>query len=332
MMALTLFSGSNRVVNLVLKDHVIRYVELKQLDPPIVQKCGEHFLPAGVIKDGIITDFDLLKDILSDCVTKWKIHKRQVRFLVPDSRLVIRKVPIPKDIKEDEIRGYLYLEMGTSIHLPFEEPVFDIVLLDETEEKKEILLFAAQEEVVSEYAALLEKSQLYPIEADISPLSLYRLFYHAEKRSLDDHLLLIEFNLQTVNTSIFVDDKPIFMKNIPITGTSGEWEASRVHTDKEIMVFTGDTEDYMQLLEDTYTEIDRVLSFYQYTLSHEQHQVTKIVVTGDHPFLDEVTSDIKKRYEQTVMTIPKGYIQSNKEPELPESFYLAGGLALKGVR
>lgn len=73
-MAFTLFSGSNRVVNLVLKDHVIRYVELKQLDPPIVHKCGEHFLPAGVIKDGIITDFtdfDLL-NILGD----WRCHPK----------------------------------------------------------------------------------------------------------------------------------------------------------------------------------------------------------------------------------------------------------------
>ena len=331
-MAFTLFSGSNRVVNLVLKDHVIRYVELKQQDPPIVHKYGEHFLPAGVIKDGIITDFDLLKDILSECVAKWKLHKRPVRFLVPDSRLVIRKVSIPKDVKADEITGYLYLEMGNSIHLPFEEPVFDVVLLEETEEKKEILLFAAEEEVVAEYASLLEKSQLYPIEADISPLSLYRLFFHSENRDPDDHLLLIEFNLQMVNTSIFVNDKPIFMKNIPITGVSGEWESSRVHVDTEIMVFSGDKEDYMQLLEDTYMEIDRVLSFYQYSLSQEQHQVTKIVITGDHPFLDEVIADIKNRYSQSVMTIPKGYIQSNKEPELPEPFFLAGGLALKGVR
>ena len=331
-MAFTLFSGSNRVVNLVLKDHVIRYVELKQQDPPIVHKCGEHFLPAGVIKDGIIADFDLLKDILSDCIAKWKIHKRQVRFLVPDTRLVIRKVSIPKDIKDDEITGYLYLEMGNSIHLPFEEPVFDMVLLKVTEERKELLLFAAEEEVVAEYAALLEKAQLYPIEADISPLSLYRLYFHSGTSDPDDHLLLIEFNLQMVNASIFVKDQPIFMKNIQIIGSVDEWESSRVNPDQEYMVYTGDKEDYLQLLEDTYTEIDRVLSFYQYTLSHEQHQVTKILVTGDHPFLDEIISEMKTRYQQAVITIPKGYIQSNKDADLPDPFFLAGGLALKGVR
>ena len=320
-MAFTLFSGSNRVVNLVLKDHVIRYVELKQQDPPIVHKCGEHFLPAGVIKDGVIADFDLLKDILSDCIVKWKIHKRQVRFLVPDARLVIRKVSIPKDIKDDEITGYLYLEMGNSIHLPFEEPVFDVVLLEVTEEKKEILLFAAEEEVVAEYATLLEKAQLYPIEADISPLSLYRLYFHSGQRNPEDHLLLIEFNLQMVNASIFVNDKPIFMKNIQITGSVDEWELSRVNADTGIMVYMGDKEDYLQLLEDTYTEIDRVLSFYQYSLSHEQHQVTKIVVTGDHPFLEEIIAEMKSRYQQAVMTIPKGYIQSTRKLNCRSPFF-----------
>ncbi len=175
--------------------------------------------------------------------------------------------------------------------------------------------------MVSEYATLLEKSQLYPIEADISPLSLYRLFFHAGKRDSKDHLLLIEFNLHTVNTSVFVNDKPIFMKNIPITGQSSEWELLRINEDQQIMEYSSDKEDYMQLLEDTYTEIDRVLSFYQYSLSHEQHQVTKIIITGDHPYLTEVITDIKNRYDQTVVSIPKGYIQTNKEPELPESFF-----------
>ncbi|QFK72349.1 hypothetical protein F7984_14420 [Pradoshia sp. D12] len=168
---------------------------------------------------------------------------------------------------------------------------------------------------------MLEKSQLYPIEADISPLSLYRLFFHAGKRDSKDHLLLIEFNLHTVNTSVFVNDKPIFMKNIPITGQSSEWELLRINEDQQIMEYSSDKEDYMQLLEDTYTEIDRVLSFYQYSLSHEQHQVTKIIITGDHPYLTEVITDIKNRYDQTVVSIPKGYIQTNKEPELPESFF-----------
>ena len=40
-MAFSFFSGKNRIVNLIFKDYVIRYVELKQVNPPIVHAYGE---------------------------------------------------------------------------------------------------------------------------------------------------------------------------------------------------------------------------------------------------------------------------------------------------
>ncbi len=116
--------------------------------------------------------------ILEECVDEWKIRNRKVRFLIPESLVIIRKVMIPAEIKDDEINGYLYLELGTSIHLPFEEPVFDAVVLSEENDKKEILLFAAPEENVLEYSQLFSDVKLHPIQAEVSPLALYRLYEH----------------------------------------------------------------------------------------------------------------------------------------------------------
>ena len=36
---------------------------------------------------------------------------------------------IPAEVMDDEINGYLYLELGKSLHLPFEDPVFDTAVL-----------------------------------------------------------------------------------------------------------------------------------------------------------------------------------------------------------
>src|SRR5881392_2762970 len=129
-MAFSLFSLRNRIVNLVINDHSIRFVELKQANPPTAQRWSERLLPPGIINDGKIIDAESLANIVEECIDEWKIQRRSVRFIVPDSLVIIRKVSIPAEVQDDEIHGYLYLEMGSSIHLPFEDPVFDFFTLD----------------------------------------------------------------------------------------------------------------------------------------------------------------------------------------------------------
>ncbi|RFU65878.1 type IV pilus biogenesis protein PilM [Peribacillus glennii] len=330
-MDLSFLTGKKRIANIVFKDHVIRYTELKQYNPPVIQTCGEYYLPAGIIKDGKIIDFDALQDIVEQCIDEWKISKRQVRFLVPDPCIVIRKIMIPKDVKNDEIEGYLYLELGSTIHLPFEDPVFDTVILGQNQVKRELLLFAAPEEIVSDYSSLLQACRLSPIAADISPLSLYRLYHLSDPSLVNEHVMLVQFDLQAVNASIFVEDKPIFMRHIPIPDGEDQWEKASLRNNNDgYLLYTGDKEQYMQMLGHTYTEIERVLDFYKYSLNQEQESVTKILISGDHPFLDDFILEMKKRFSIPVHSLEKRYIQTIKGEALASSYYLPAGLALKG--
>jgi type IV pilus assembly protein PilM len=115
--------------NLIIQDHVIRYLDMRQPELLEVKSSGERYLPEGIIQDGIITDGETLLKILEECIEEWGIKGREVHFLIPDSKLVIRKHHIPSVYKVEEIKRYLYLELGSTVHLPFEDPVFDYVLL-----------------------------------------------------------------------------------------------------------------------------------------------------------------------------------------------------------
>ncbi|OIK14344.1 pilus assembly protein PilM [Bacillus sp. MUM 13] len=332
-MPLSFFTGKNRIVNLVIKDHAIRFVEFKQNNPPVVSACGEHYLPSGIIKDGKIMDYGTLQNILEQCLDEWKLSKREVRFLVPDPFVVIRKLSIPKDIKDDEIEGYLYLELGTSIHLPFEDPVFDAVVLGESEEKREILLFAAPEEIVSEYSGLLEESKLRPIAADISALALYRLYFLDDRaRAKKGAVMLLQFDLLTVNASIFADDKPIFMRHIPVSGDIDDWEQGMSRLGNAELVYGGQKEQYFQTFEDSFTEIERVLDFYKYSLNEAQEDISEIVICGDHPYLDDIISRLENRVAASVIKLSRELNDPEQNGLLAPSYYAAAGLALKGVR
>lgn len=57
--------------------------------PVVLQTCVERWLPEGLIRGGVIRDFDTLSMIVDECVQDWGIKARKVRFTVPDSFVVI---------------------------------------------------------------------------------------------------------------------------------------------------------------------------------------------------------------------------------------------------
>ena len=81
----------------------------------------ERFFPSGIISDEN-SDVESFTNILDECIEDWGIKKGNC-IVISNSLVIIRKVSIPTDIKDDEIHGYLYLELGSSIHLPFDGTV-----------------------------------------------------------------------------------------------------------------------------------------------------------------------------------------------------------------
>ncbi|MGG0716316.1 pilus assembly protein PilM [Robertmurraya massiliosenegalensis] len=326
-MEFTLFSRKKRVVNMVITDHSIRYLELKQMNPLIPLRWGERLLPTGIIVNGKINDYETLINILEECVTDWKLKNRQVRFLIPESFVIIRKVSIPAEVNDDEIKAYLYLELGSSIHLPFDEPVFDAVVLSKGEEKQEILIFAAQEENVQEYTALFTEVKLEPVAAEVSPLAIYRLYHHLQKEHKNEDMLVVQFGLNDVNICIFENTVPFFMHHLPIEFNGEQWDKKLNRNGEYELVFIGETSQLSFQLDDAYKEINRLMDFYRYSLHQGKKQVSKILLSGDHPLLAQIKGELERRLEAPLETIELEQL----EEELPHTFYLALGLALKGV-
>jgi type IV pilus assembly protein PilM len=330
-MAFSLFSPRNRIANFVINDHSIRFVELKQVKPPVAQRWSEHLLPPGIIADGKIIDAESLENILDECIDEWRIHKRQVRFIIPDSLVIIRKVSIPAEIQDDEIHGYLYLEMGSSIHLPFEDPVFDIFPLTNNGKTKDILVFAAPEKYVMEYAHLFSDLKLNPIAADISPLTIYRLYYQLGKARENEILFTAQFDLTSVNMCIFEGTTPYVMRNFPLGYDLHKWETKQSNGNISYK-FIGEAGDLAMELEDIFHEINKLMDFYRYSLYIGKKEVTNFLISGDHPMLHLIFEEMKERYELPVDKLEIGDGVKGRAGTLPPKYYLPLGLALKEVR
>ncbi|ANB57420.1 type IV pilus assembly [Anoxybacillus sp. B7M1] len=310
---LKLLKWRHKIANMIIKDHVIRYVEAKPSDPFSIHKWGERELPSGLIQDGKIQDEETLEMILEECVQEWKLKNRRIRFVVPDAVAVIRRIFLPHDLQEDEIRGYLFMELGTTIHLPFEDPVFDFTILEHTDEKWTILLFAAPEELVAHYARLLEKVKLQPIAADVSPLCVYRLFYAADQVEENDHLLIVQMDETAVNVSAFHRHIPIFMRQLLFEPLEEAASASPVHI-----------EEMFQPFEDVYKEIERVMSFYHFSIQQGKEQINRLLLTGDHRYLPQIYQSMQERFD-----VPVEQLSPSLAAAVDSRYHLAWGLGLK---
>lgn len=326
-MALSFFSSRSKVINLVFNDHSVRYVELKQSAPPIPLRWGEKKLSPGIISEGKIVDFETLSMVIDECIDDWKINKREVRFIVPDSIVIIRKLSIPADIEEDEINSYIYLELGATIHLPFEQAVFDTAVISEREDKKEIILFAAPEKNVLEYKELLSEAKLKPIAADISSLANFRLYSLLSKVSEEDNFILLHFDSNLVSMTIFEGAYPLFLRHLSIE--LNDWlDPDRLHNQPSSI---GEVDELNYQFEDVYKEITKLMDFYTYSFTQGKKTIHKIILNGDHPSFLRILTEMKERFTIPVEPILYQGTLQTESAEFPRSQYLGLGLGLKEV-
>jgi type IV pilus assembly protein PilM len=331
-MAFSLSLGNKRTINIIFNDHSIRFLELKSATPPVPQRWGERFLPPGIIEEGKIVDFETLSTILDECIDEWKISRRPIHFVVPDPLVIIRKITVPGDIEEDEIESHLYMELGASIHLPFEDPVFDSYPLGVKDGKKELLLFASPEKYVMEYSELLSGLRLLPVSADISPLALYRLYHSLNGPQPNERLFTVQVNMTSVSMCIFENHIPYFMRQFQLDFDANNWEVLHDRSGASEYKYIGEAFQLEWQFSNIYSEMVKLMDFYKYSANVETSGITKILLVGDHPMLARIHEEMKEQFALPVVVFSTDKIQNNRDRTFPQTHTLALGLSLKEVR
>lgn len=312
---------------IIIKDHVIRYVHAKRPNLAAIHSYGERYLPPGVIRDGKILESATLESILQECVDEWQIKKQNVQFIVPNTYTVLRNVQIPLSVKMDEIKGYFYTVIGETIHLPYDEPAFDIHDLGEQDGQRDVLLIAAPEIRVQEFYDLFEAVKLKPNAADIAALSFYRVFHELDRDNKNDHFLFVQVDILAMNITIFHDQKPVFMRNIKLAIEEERWKL--LNDVDEGIVWEGDEAELISQAKDILTEIGKIMNFYLSTVNQGKFGITKVVMTGDHPFLADIAAICKESLDISVETLKDDDIDAVNGGQVPVRYHEVVGLALK---
>ncbi|WP_033544134.1 type IV pilus biogenesis protein PilM [Planococcus sp. CAU13] len=312
-MALSFLSRKTRVATITIEEDAIRHVDLKSVDPLQVAFAEEFPLPAGVLEDGRITDFEALGSVLDKAVIQWGLSKKSVRFLAPDEFVIIRKVPYPEDVAVDELKGHFFIEIGSTLYLPFDDPVFDVVPYHADSEKPEAIIIASKESVVHDFERAFHDSKLDPVVADITPLALYRLAYLQHDIQMNDHVMLIDLQGNKMTVSIFHEHFPLFMRPVDLS---------------EFSSFAGDPSALMNVI---IAETEKLANFYRYNMNEGEDGITQIICNGEFEEWYTFQARFEGRFSIPVQPLVLKPITTEYGDIVHGRFNRAIGLALKEV-
>ncbi|WKA60008.1 pilus assembly protein PilM [Planococcus shenhongbingii] len=312
-MALSFLSRKARVATITIEEDAIRHVDLKSHSPLQLSCAEELALPAGIIEDGKIIDTEALEAILDKAVNQWGLSKKSVRFLAPDEFVIIRKVPYPEDVETDELKGHFFIEIGSTLYLPFEDPVFDVVPYHTDTEEPEVIIIASKESVIQDYENAIDNVKLKAVVADITPLALYRLAYLQHDFTEDEHVMLIDLQSKKMTISIFHEHFPLFMRPVDLEVSS---------------TISEDPAAVMEVIEE---ESEKLANFYSYNMNGGEVGITKVICNGEYSDWDAFRTRLEERFSLPVLPVVIDAIPSDNSEAVPGRFNRAIGLALKEV-
>ena len=324
---------------MVIDDYVIRMAENSGEELSTVKSLKEEPLPPGLIEYGKINDEIQFYDFMRNIVQKWGIKNQQVRFYVPSSLVIMRPVEFPTHVKEESIKEYFMMEIGETVHLPFQKPIFDIHTFSNSqdqstennsleEDKRQGVLFAVPEAEIIKYTEIFADVSLKPIAADVKELGVYRYFYQMEQVNEEKAYLFFEFNLTSINLSIFYHHQLEFLRYQQLNLDEQAWSANLGENDTLNWTYNGNEQQKTGTIEDQINELERIMSFYRYSLHKGEREVTEIIILGDYPNLKNIFNKVKAQYNISTRLL-SGYLSEAKDQNVETAFIPALGLALK---
>ncbi|MGE7949518.1 type IV pilus biogenesis protein PilM [Lysinibacillus sp. NPDC093688] len=313
-------------VSIEIKDYILRAIVAKGADSS-QWKGYEMPLAQGVVEGSVIHDEMELFDVMKNNVAKWAGKKQNARIFVPDTSVLLKSFEHPNDIEWNELKGYVEMELGQSIHLPFQDPLIDVY--DPKPSDGQAMLFAAPSEEVTKMIGLLLDATLDPQVADIRALCNIRLLEYLQLIKDNRTYLIADWSINELSISIFSYGQLEFLRYQSFDTDLSEWKFEEI--EEFSFSYRLDAEDdYRIILTDQMLEIDRIMNFFKFSLHKGEKSVDEIIILGDNPLLPTIKDLLENNFPTPIIMLNDSVIQKSF-PQFSEEFASLIGLALKEV-
>lgn len=123
-------------LGLEITDTSVKIVELTEpgSERPVVRAAAIERLPAGVVEEGKIMKPTAVIEALQTLLRRAAIKTKRVHLIAPSQMLMVRFLQMP-DLPQKELAKVIDFDVKNNLHLPFENPYYDFMKLNGTNEK-----------------------------------------------------------------------------------------------------------------------------------------------------------------------------------------------------
>jgi type IV pilus assembly protein PilM len=286
-----------------------------------------------IIEDGWIDKGEIINEkeiirALTSVVKQYKLSGLKTYVSFSSHELLLRATKLPLSVPYEELKGSLYMALGESFQLPFQDPIIEIVGTEVLDDQQEVRALAVPEESVNKMVHMLKAAKLRPVVMDVPFLNLYRLFQEQFHLTDQQNILLIHAELDVVQMSMFHKHEPIYVRTFTLAPPT-EFSAFESRTGYQYIEISKEDVVFTEHLNTIKKEIDRLQSFYQFNLQQGKQKIDTICLAGDHPYICE----LEKSYED-INDIATYYLHeqlwgTKTGFKIPDSFAELVGLSWK---
>ncbi|WP_100405003.1 pilus assembly protein PilM [Bacillus solitudinis] len=267
------FSGIN------FQDKKITFATVKmEKDLPLIQTITVKEIDGNPVESGRLLNKSKVSMVLRSFLEE-KNSSKQVHLAIPTQHTLVRKITSLPDLEEAELGKILQFQLGDSILLPFDNPIYDFVkigtiasvrnaqhaqelTMDELSNsieddlkgaRSEILFFATSRELSEDLVDVCEESGLRPLSAEVRALALKRLINFVHSKWLTETEMIVEVSEESIDLHIFKDELIAFSRTMPVNSNQYFHQLQTAATTEEIeesLSLIKDEEPPLTLLEE----------------------------------------------------------------------------------
>jgi type IV pilus assembly protein PilM len=223
---------STAPIGLDIGTNLFRAVQLVPgADKPVLQNFGSIKVPVGAVVEGEIVDIEAAAYALTHLWKSAGFSCKDVVIGVASQRVVVRLVTLPY-MDQAELSGAIQFQAQDFIPIPVEEAIIDAqiireVLGDNEERMMEVLLVAAQRDMINNTVAAVEQAGLRPQIIDLSAFAVVRSLLPEDEFVLPEvdegseagsAVALINISAGLTNIVVVESGTPRFARVTPLAG------------------------------------------------------------------------------------------------------------------
>lgn len=257
-----------------------------------VKKFSLLKTPPDCILDGVISQIDPIKKVISKELKAKRYRSKKVVAVVQSSHIIIRNVIMEKQ-PEKIIKQFIQMKIESFLPIESEQYQIDFRVLEELEEegqiKNKLMLVAAPKRVILPLASLLRSLKLRPLSITIPSEALQSIFHLSMGMSQEvvDTILVIDMGGKSTTVTIITEDGTYLTRMIPF-----EIEKLDEKNDQKEDYFTKVIRP--QLEYNIISEIERILQFYY--SSEGKGAISKIYLIGGGANMKGIKSYIRDAF------------------------------------